>query len=221
MRLLREAYKMKKIQASIVNWILIGLFCITNFCWVDTVYAEVSEFNEGVNLVREKDYSSAVIIFRSLAEQDDHQAQYNLALLLKKGLGHPSNYPMALKWAWLSQLSGVTKALALSHELTSIVPDETKDIIRAEVLDILQNRIEDSDRQAILQKAEFHLTVVVEPDYVSAYALRSLGAALGLKGAIGLRDEIEGELELKDLMAAQAQAAAMFSEFDWSDQGKN
>ncbi|MDA9989423.1 hypothetical protein N9E48_01235 [Paracoccaceae bacterium] len=212
---------MKKTQGSIVHSILIGFFCITIFAWVDTAYSEVSEFNKAVNLVRDKDYSSAVIIFRSLAEQDDHQAQYNLALLLKKGLGHPSNYPMALKWAWLSQLSGVSKASDLSAGLISIIPDETQDIIRAEVLEILQKRIEESDRKVILQKAEFHLTVVVEPDYVSAYALRSLGAAIGLKGAIDLRDEIESQIEPEDLMAAQVQAARLFSEFDWSDEGKN
>jgi hypothetical protein len=58
--------------------------------------------------------------------------------------------------------------------------------------------------------------VVSEPDYIAAYALRSLGAAIGLKGAIELRDEIEGELEIMDLMTSQARAAKIFVEYDWS-----
>jgi hypothetical protein len=76
--------------------------------------------------------------------------------------------------------------------------------------------MEKGDRDAILQKAEYHLTVVVEPDYIAAYALRSLGAAIGLSGAIKLRDEIEGELEIKDLMDSQARAAKIFMEYDWA-----
>ena len=208
---------MKKTRVTIIKSILGGLVFIMNFCLAVSVYAEGSKFNNAVNFVREKDYSSAVNIFRTLAQQDDHDAQYNLALLLKKGLGHPSNYPLALKWAWLSQLSGKVKAAELSGELIQIVPDNTKDIVREDVLNILQGRIETSDRGVILQKAQFHLTVVDEPDYVSAYALRSLGAAIGLKGAVELRDEIEGELEPEDLMEAQARAAKLFSEFDWSE----
>jgi hypothetical protein len=179
-------------------------------------YAERSEFNRAVVFVRDKDYTSAVSIFKSLAEQDDHDAQYNLALLLRKGLGHPSNYPLALQWAWLSQLSGKAKASELTEELLALIPDETRDLVRTKVLKILQQRMEKGDRDAILQKAEYHLTVVVEPDYIAAYALRSLGAAIGLSGAIKLRDEIEGELEIKDLMDSQARAAKIFMEYDWA-----
>jgi hypothetical protein len=186
-------------------------------CGAPTAYAEVSEFNKAVSFVRDKDYSSAVSIFKSLSEQDDHDSQYNLALLLRKGLGHPSNYPLALQWAWLAQLSGIGKAAELSVELLSIVPDETQDIVRTNVLKILQERMETSDRNVILQKAQFHLTIVSEPDYVAAYALRSLGAAIGLKGAIKLRDEIEAELEAKDLMEAQMRAAQLFSDFEWTE----
>jgi hypothetical protein len=179
-------------------------------------HAEKSEFNKAVIFVRDKDYTSAVNIFKFLADRDDHDAQYNLALLLRKGLGHPSNYPLALQWAWLSQLSGKAKAAELSADLLLFIPDETQDIIRAKVLKILQQRMEKGDRDAILQKAQYHLTVVSEPDYIAAYALRSLGAAIGLKGAIELRDEIEGELEIMDLMTSQARAAKIFVEYDWS-----
>ena len=206
-----------KIKKLTIKGLVMGTVMIAaNLSCATIGYAEKSEFNKAVTFVRDKDYFSAVIIFRSLSEQDDHDAQYNLALLLKKGLGHPSNYPLALQWAWLSQLSGITKAADLSDDLRAVVPDETKDIVRSNVLTILQDRMKKGDRNAILQKAQFHLTVVVEPDYISAYALRSLGAAIGLKGAVELRDEIESELEPMDLMESQARAAKLFADFDWS-----
>ena len=113
----------------LMNAVLIS----ANVLWSPTVHAE-SEFNKAVIFVRDKNFSSAVMIFKSLAEQHDHDAQYNLALLLRKGLGHPSNYPLALQWAWLSQLSGVAKAAELSEVLLDIVPDETQEIVRANVL---------------------------------------------------------------------------------------
>ena len=207
---------MKKKQRMKNILLMNALLISANVLWSPTVHAE-SEFNKAVIFVRDKNFSSAVMIFKSLAEQHDHDAQYNLALLLRKGLGHPSNYPLALQWAWLSQLSGVAKAAELSEVLLDIVPDETQEIVRANVLKILQTRMEKSDRDAILQKAQFHLSVVVEPDYVSAYALRSLAAAIGLNGAVALRDEIEIELEPKDLMEAQSHAAKLFSEFDWTE----
>ena len=199
-------------RACIMAVVLIA----ANFIAPTIGYADKSEFNKAVTFVRDKDYTSAVNIFKSLAEHDDHDAQYNLALLLRKGLGHPSNYPLALKWAWLSQLSGKAKAADLTEDLLSLIPDETQDLVRAKVLKILQQRMEKGDRDAILQKAQYHLTVVEEPDYIAAYALMSLGAAIGLKGAIELRDEIESELELTDLMDSQAQAINIFEQYDWS-----
>ena len=191
---------------------------ITAFlCWATIGHAEKSDFNKAVIFVRDKDYTYAVAIFKSLANQHDHDAQYNLALLLRKGLGHPSNYPLALQWAWLSQLSGKPKASELADDLLALIPEETQEIVRTKVLKILQRRMEDGDRDVILQKAQFHLFVVLEADYVAAYALRSLGAAIGLKGAIELRDEIEDRLEPKDLMESQARAAQLFVDFDWSE----
>ena len=56
---------------------------------------------------------------------------------------------------------------------------------------------------------------MVEPDYKSAYALRALAAAIGIKQAVDLRNEIEGELEPADLIEAQKMAAGLFTEKAW------
>ena len=188
------------------------------FLWAERAHTETSDFTKAVTFVKEKNYASAAEIFMELAEQNDHNAQFNLALLLRKGLGYPSNYALALEWSWLSQLNGVTKASVLTEELLDLVPDETQDLVREKISKRLQLRIENGDSSAILPKAQFHLTVSRDPDYATAYALRALAAALGLDGAMEQRNEIEVEVEPEDLMKAQIQAGEMFKTIVWLDE---
>ena len=137
------------------------------------------------------------------------------AVLLRKGIGRPSNYPEALKWAWLAELGGNLRAAELRAELIDLIPEEDLDKVRNQVKAILQSRMDTGDSLAILQMANFYLSVVAEPDYKNAYALRSLAAAINIKAAGILRDEIEPELEPKDLVAAQIIAKKLFADRDW------
>ena len=174
-----------------------------------------TQFNDAVQAVRDKNYGSAYEGFLSLAEEADHDAQYNLAVLLRKGLGHPINYAQSLKWAWLAKMGGSDKASKLCEELLELVPAETQETVRMQVKKVLDSRFENGDSRVILQLADYHLSVVVEPDYKSAYALRALAAAIGIKQAVDLRNEIEGELEPADLIEAQKMAAGLFTEKAW------
>ena len=63
--------------------------------------------------------------------------------------------------------------------------------------------------------AQYNLTIVKEPDFKTSYALRALAAAIGIRSAMGLRDEVEAELESKDLMDAQQMAAKLYEETHW------
>jgi TPR repeat protein len=47
-------------------------------------------------------YSTAVRLFRSLADQGDAQAQYNLGVIYAGGRGVPQNYVLAHMWFNLS-----------------------------------------------------------------------------------------------------------------------
>ena len=174
-----------------------------------------TQFNDAVQAVRDKNYGAAYEGFLSLAEEADHDAQYNLAVLLRKGLGHPANYAQSLKWVWLAKMGGSDKASKLCEELLELVPAETQETVRMQVKKVLDSRFENGDSRVILQLADYHLSVVVEPDYKSAYALRALAAAIGIKQAVDLRNEIEGELEPADLIEAQKMAAGLFSEKVW------
>ena len=174
-----------------------------------------TQFNDAVQAVRDKNYGEAYEGFLSLAEEADHDAQYNLAVLLRKGLGHPANYAQSLKWVWLAKMGGSDKASKLCEELLELVPAETQETVRMQVKKVLDSRFENGDSKVILQLADYHLSVVVEPDYKSAYALRALAAAIGIKQAVDLRNEIEGELEPADLIEAQKMAAGLFTEKAW------
>lgn len=174
-----------------------------------------TQFNDAVQAVRDKNYGAAYEGFLPLAEAADHDAQYNLAILLRKGLGHPANYAQSLKWAWLADVGGNAKASKLCEELVEIIPDDTKETIRLQVKKVLDSRFEEGDSKVILQLAEYHLSIVIEPDYKSAYALRALAAAIGVKKALELRNEIEAELEPADLIEAQQMAATLFAGKNW------
>ena len=172
-------------------------------------------FNDAVQAVRDENYGAAYEGFLSLAEATDHDAQYNLAILLRKGLGHPANYAQSLKWAWLADVGGNAKASKLCEELVEVIPDDTKETIRLQVKKVLDSRFEEGDSKVILQLAEYHLSIAIEPDYKSAYALRALAAAIGVKKALELRNEIEAELEPADLIEAQQMAATLFAGKNW------
>ena len=173
-------------------------------------------FSQAVTAVRQKDYNTAYQLFLHLAEEGDYDAQYNLAVLLKKGLGHPTHYKNALKWAFLAELGGIGKATDMREELVGVMPEDALDLVRAEVKKVLTKRFDASDRSVILQLAQYNLTIVKEPDLKTVYALRALAAALGIRSAMELRDAIEAELEPKDLIDAQHMAARLYEETRWT-----
>ena len=191
------------------------LFITSLLCMAGPAFAEKSEFSKAVELIKEKQFIAAFDIFLRLAEAHDHDAQFNTAVLLRKGIGRPSNYPEALKWAWLAELGGNLRAAELSAELIDLIPEEELDKVRDQVKAVLQSRMDAGDSLVILQMANFYLSVLAEPDYKNAYALRSLAAAINIKAAGSLRDEIEPELEPKDLVEAQVIAKKLFADRTW------
>ena len=181
----------------------------------DATSAEKSDFSKAADLVKEKKFVEAFVIFERLAEAHDDDAQFNTAVMLRKGIGRPSNYTEALKWAWLAELAGNLRAAELRADLVGLIPEEQLDKVRNQVKAVLQSRMDAGDSRVILQMANFHLSVLAEPDVKNAYALRSLAAAINIKAAGTLRDEIEPELEPKDLVEAQTIAKKLFTDRTW------
>ena len=194
---------------------LVILIGVHQLFYCDFAKAEKSEFAIAVDLVKQKNYIEAYKLFAKLSEFNDHDAQFNAALLLKKGLGHPTNYKLALKWISLADLGGLKRAADIRQEVLSLVPLETAAEVHAEIKEILQTRLDSGDVSVCLQFAKFYLEIIDEPDYKTAYALRSVATALNVPGASQLRNQIQNELEAADLIESQALAAKLFNEIGW------
>ncbi|MBF0296138.1 MAG: sel1 repeat family protein [Magnetococcales bacterium] len=64
------------------------------------------EFSDAVRAYERQDYPQALTQFESLAQRGDPQAQINLAIMLRKGLGTPVDPVNALMWLELAARNG-------------------------------------------------------------------------------------------------------------------
>ena len=167
-------------------------------------------FFEAVAAVKNKDYGHAVKLFSSQAENNQHDAQYNLAVLLKAGKGAPQDFLKALTWAWAAHLGGIEAAEDLSDELLNLIPENSIEAAREAVSERLLARIDDGEKPAVMQFARFHAELREEADYEQAYIWYSIAAAIGLDGAFEARDDTRGDIDEEKIVELQAEAGTIF-----------
>ena len=167
-------------------------------------------FFEAVTAVKNKDYGNAVKLFSSQAENNQHDAQYNLAVLLKAGKGAPQDFLKALTWAWAAHLGGIEAAEDLSDELLNLIPENSIEAAREAVSDRLLARIDDGEKPAVMQFARFHAELRDEADYERAYIWYSIAAAIGLDGAFEARDDTRGDIDEEKIVELQVEAGTIF-----------
>ncbi len=167
-------------------------------------------FQEAIKAYKTKDYVHAFRLFEVQANAAQHDAQYNLALLLKTGRGTPQHYPDALMWAWLSHLGGIEKAKAMADEVVDKLDEASVTAVREKIAERLQKRIEGGDKKAVMQFARYHLEIVAESDYQKAYFWYSIAAALGLEGGSEGRDAAAEELSAEQIISTQEEARSAF-----------
>ena len=167
-------------------------------------------FAEAVQAVKDKNYQHAVNLFELQAFAAQHDAQYNLALLLQSGKGRPQNYQQALFWAWSAFLGGVEPAQELSDDLKNLLPEDTLKVTREKLIETLQDRIDSGDRSALMELALFYKEIAEEPNFEEAYLWYSIASAFLLEGAIFERDEAAGKVETKSMVELQERAGTIF-----------
>ncbi len=167
-------------------------------------------FVEAVNANKSKDYVHAVKLFSDLAEDNQHDAQYNLAVLLKAGKGVPQDFLQALCWAWASHLGGIEAAADLSDELLDLIPEKSIDDAREVVAKRLRARIDKGEKPAVMQFAQFHAELLADADYERAYIWYSIAAAIGLEGAFEARDDTRGDIDEEKIVELQVEAGTIF-----------
>ena len=167
-------------------------------------------FAEAVQAVKDKNYQHAVNLFELQAFAAQHDAQYNLALLLQSGKGRPQNYQQALFWAWSAFLGGIEPAQELSEDLKNLLPEDSLKVTREKLIETLQDRIDAGDRSALMELALFYKEISEEPNFEEAYLWYSIASAFLLEGAIFERDEAAGKVETKSLVELQQRAGTIF-----------
>lgn len=167
-------------------------------------------FAEAVQAVKDKNYQHAVNLFELQAFAAQHDAQYNLALLLRSGKGRPQNYQQALFWAWSAYLGGIEPAKELSEELKNILPEDSLKMTREKLIETLTDRIDAGDRSALMELALFYKEISEEPNFEEAYLWYSIASAFLLEGAILERNEAAAKVETKSLVELQDRAGTIF-----------
>ena len=176
---------------------------------------ENKAFKEAVKAVKDKNYAHAITLFEAQAKMPRHDAQYNLAVLLNAGKGRPRNYVEALFWSWQAQLGGIEDAEDLANDIIDLLPPKITDEVRSRVGEALQARIDASDLKAIPQFANYHLTILTEPDYGNAYIWYSIAAAINLPEASGARDDAESQIDSKNLVELQMKTQTLFEKYEF------
>ena len=173
-------------------------------------------FNEAIQAVKDKDFRHAAKLFLIQAENNQHDAQYNLAILLEAGKGVPQDFTKALIWAWSAQLGGIEAAEELAEDLTGYLPEKSIEEVREAVRARLEARIRAGSADAVSQFASFHLQMLDEPDYETAYIWFSISTALGLKGTLEARDDARDNVEDERLVDLQSEAGTIYESLNIS-----
>ena len=167
-------------------------------------------FSEAVQAVKDRDYRHAMKLFAVQADQNQHDAQYNLAVLLEAGKGVPQDFSKALVWAWSAKLGGIEAAGDLAEDLIDLLPEKTIENVREEVKIRLEARVADGSAPAVSQFAQYHLDILEEPDFETAYIWYSIATAIGLPGALEARDDARENVDDEKIAELQAEAGTIF-----------
>ena len=200
--------------------ILIMLISLTFYLSVVGANAETRSdneaFNAAVKAVKARDYGRALVLFEQQANDAKHDAQYNMAVLSQAGKGRPRNYPDALYWGWLAQLGGIEEAEDIANDMLDILTEDDVKAVRERVEENLQSRLQNGEINAISQFADYHLKMLEEPDYDTAYIWYSIAVALNIPDMIDRRDDTESEIEAKELARLQIEARELFEKYKFA-----
>ena len=171
-------------------------------------------FRTAVKLVEKRQYIDAVNIFNVLAEQEIPEAQFNLSLMLFNGLGAPKNFRQSLVWSWKAHLNKHEAALAQVNEILDTVTPELQSDVANELITELTEIAKKGDAEAALKLGITFISLMVEPDYASAYVWLSIAQAYGIEEASSLLRDVTEQLAIEEVLIKQDEASTLFTDIN-------
>ena len=199
-----------KLLATCLTSVLLAVAVAAPVSASDDIDTSNATFAEAIQAVKNRDFRHAIKLFRLQAEQNQHDAQYNLALLLEAGKGAPQNFSEALVWAWSAKLGGIEASSDLAEDLLDMLPEDAVDDVREKVRQRLEDRIDAGNAPAVYQLAQYHLEIVEEPDFEMAYIWYSISTAIGLPGSLEARDDARGNVDDEKIAELQDKAGTIY-----------
>lgn len=199
-----------KLLATCLTSVLLAVAVAAPVSASDDIDTSNATFAEALQAVKDRNFRHAIKLFRLQAEQNQHDAQYNLALLLEAGKGAPQNFSEALVWAWSAKLGGIEASGDLAEDLLDMLPEDAVDDVRKKVKQRLEDRIDAGNAPAVYQLAQYHLEIVEEPDFEMAYIWYSISTAIGLPGSLEARDDARGNVDDEKIAELQDKAGTIY-----------
>ena len=199
-----------KLLATCLTSVLLAVAVAAPVSASDDIDTSNATFAEAIQAVKDRNFRHAIKLFKLQAEQNQHDAQYNLALLLEAGKGAPQNFSEALVWAWSAKLGGVEASGDLAEDLLDMLPEDAVNDVREKVKQRLEDRIDAGNAPAVYQLAQYHLEIVEEPDFEMAYIWYSISTAIGLPGSLEARDDARGNVDDEKIAELQDKAGTIY-----------
>ena len=199
-----------KLLATCLTSVLLAVAVAAPVSASDDIDTSNATFAEAIQAVKDRNFRHAIKLFRLQAEQNQHDAQYNLALLLEAGKGTPQNFSEALVWAWSAKLGGIEASGDLAEDLLDMLPEDAVDDVRKKVKQRLEDRIDAGNAPAVYQLAQYHLEIVEEADFEMAYIWYSISTAIGLPGSLEARDDARGNVDDEKIAELQDKAGTIY-----------
>ncbi len=191
--------------------IAIGLVAVALFVGSVTVHA--ADFDVGYEAYKRGDYTTALRIFRKLADQGDAHAQTNLGIMYGNGQGVPQDFAEAVKWYRKAADQGIAKAQNNLGPMYAKGQGVTHDYGAAVrwFREAADQGIADAQNSlgVMYQKGQG-----VPQDYVQAHMWYNLAAAQGIKLARKNRDLLAKQMTPAQIAVAQKLAR------EWKPKGK-
>jgi TPR repeat protein len=150
---------------------------------------------------------------RELADANDIEGQYNLALFYWHGVGIPQNFDEAIRWATVSAVRGQTKAASARRIMAKTLEPQIVQKAMEWSRSRLVKMAEAGDDAALVSMARSYAPEFGFANDLEAYYWASLAFSAGRNEVRRQRDGLVPKIKQADLLKTQQKANDWFAKF--------